>query len=102
MLVTVIVFVGKSLAPNIGGQTPIEAAAFGRPIVYGPHMENFRILCMGLEASGGAVRCSNVEAVQEQLFNWLKNPKSAQTCGISAQQWIQKNKGALVRILEEI
>lgn len=96
------VFVGKSLAPNVGGQTPIESAAFGKPIVYGPHMENFRILCMGLEASGGAVRCPNVEAVQEQLFNWLKNPKSAQACGISAQQWIQKNKGALVRILEEI
>ena len=97
-----LVFVGKSLAPNVGGQTPIEAAAFGKPIVYGPHMENFRTLCSGLEASGGAIRCPNAQAVKEQLFNWLKNPQDAQRCGTSAQAWIQQNQGALERILESI
>ena len=96
------VFVGKSLEPNFGGQTPIEAAAFGKPIVYGPHMENFRALCSGLEAAEGAVRCPNAVAVQNQLLNWLKNPQNAQHYGVSAQQWISRNKGALVRILAEI
>ena len=96
------VFVGKSLEPNVGGQTPIEAAAFGKPIVYGPHMENFRTLCAGLEASSGAIRCPNAQMVEEQLFDWLQNPENARACGTSAQRWIHQNKGALVRILDEI
>lgn len=97
-----LVFVGKSLDPNFGGQTPIEAAAFGKPIVYGPHMENFRTLCTGLEKQGGAVRCADVYAVEKQLFYWLENPKEAQVFGTAAQQWIYKNKGALTRILAEL
>jgi 3-deoxy-D-manno-octulosonic-acid transferase len=97
-----LVFVGKSLDPNFGGQTPIEAAAFGKPIVYGPHMENFRTLCTGLEKQGGAVRCADVHAVEKQLFYWLENPKEAQVFGTAAQQWIYKNKGALTRILAEL
>ena len=97
-----LVFVGKSLDPNIGGQTPIEAAAFGKPIVYGPHMENFRTLCSGLEASSGAIQCLDASSVEEQLFNWLNNPQDAQRCGASAQAWIQQSQGALNRILEGI
>ena len=97
-----LVFVGKSLPPNAGGQTPIEAAAFGKPIVYGPHMENFRALCAGLESVGGAIRCPNAQAIEDQLSNWLENPTSAQACGTSAHQWINQNKGALARILSEI
>lgn len=96
-----IVFVGKSLEPNVGGQTPIEAAAFGKPIVYGPHMENFRTICLSLEASSGAIRCSNANAVEEQLFHWLKNPQDAQNCGLSAHQWANQSKGALYCVLSE-
>ncbi|HQU09450.1 MAG TPA: glycosyltransferase N-terminal domain-containing protein, partial [Opitutales bacterium] len=45
-----LVFIGKSIPPNEGGQTPIEAAALGLPIVYGPKMNNFRDICRELEA----------------------------------------------------
>ena len=36
-----LVFMGGSLVPT-GGQNVIEAAAFGKPILFGPHMENVR------------------------------------------------------------
>lgn len=38
-----LVFVGKSLTQH-GGQNPIEPALFGKPIVVGPHMENFPVV----------------------------------------------------------
>ena len=36
-----VVFMGGTLAPR-GGHNILEPAAFAKPIVVGPHMENFR------------------------------------------------------------
>jgi 3-deoxy-D-manno-octulosonic-acid transferase len=49
-------FCGKSLPPHEGGQTPVECAAAGVAIVYGPRMTNFRDICRGLEKAGAAFR----------------------------------------------
>ena len=46
-----VVFVGKSLAPHTEGQTPVEAASLGRPILFGPGMGNFRQLAAELVAA---------------------------------------------------
>ena len=48
------VFVGKSLTAH-GGQNPVEAIAAGKPIVFGPHMENFAMLARLLIARRGAI-----------------------------------------------
>ena len=93
------IFIGKSLDPNIGGQTPIEAAALGKPIVYGPHMENFRAICRSLEANGGAVRCCDAMAVREQLLYWIENPKSAEMYAKAAQRWICLSRGATKKMI---
>ena len=37
-----LVFCGKSLPPHDGGQSPVEAASLGKPLLFGPHMTNFR------------------------------------------------------------
>ena len=37
-------FVGGSLAPHVGGHNPLEAVAEGRPVFFGPHMQNVRDL----------------------------------------------------------
>jgi len=37
-----VVFCGKSLPPHDGGQSPIEATSLGKPLLFGPHMTNFR------------------------------------------------------------
>jgi len=96
------VFIGKSLPPNKGGQTPIEAASAGKPMVYGPRMENFRTICKGLEASGGAYRCQNDHEIKQILLSWLENPKNAEKYGTSALAWIQENHGATQRIFNAL
>ena len=96
------IFVGKSLDPHRGGQTPIEAAALGKPIVYGPHMENFRVICKGLEACGGAIRCSNEVEVCQQLFRWIAEPQSAESYAHAAKQWTVSNRGATDRTLTNL
>jgi 3-deoxy-D-manno-octulosonic-acid transferase len=46
-------FVGGSLVP-IGGHDPAEPAALGRPVIFGPHMENASMAARLLLESGGA------------------------------------------------
>ncbi len=51
-----LVFVGKSLgAKNTEGQTPVEAAALGRAILFGPGMSNFREISARLVKAGAAI-----------------------------------------------
>ena len=50
-----LVFVGKSLPPHDGGQTPVEAAVLGKAVLHGPHMTNFREIVRS-RTEAGAVR----------------------------------------------
>ncbi len=97
-----IIFIGKSLAPNKGGQTPIEAAAAGKPIIYGPNMQNFEEICHNLEQNRGALRCNSKDDVFNQLLHWIKNPQLAQTYGQDAQHWAHLYTGVTQRILPYI
>ena len=39
-----------------GGENPAEAVAAGKPVVFGPNMENFASLAAQLVREGGALR----------------------------------------------
>ncbi len=49
-----VVFVGKSLVPHTEGQTPVEAAVLGKPILMGAGMSNFRSIAANLVWRGAA------------------------------------------------
>ena len=53
--VATLVFIGKSLTAR-GGQNPMEAIAAGKPVIFGPHMDNFRDLAAQLLAARGRRR----------------------------------------------
>ena len=92
-------FVGKSLPPHEGGQTPVECAALGVPIVYGPRMSNFRAICQGLEQSDSAVRASSAEAAKETLLRLLSDAQARLALGNNALAWHTRNRGATGRTL---
>ncbi|MEE9553490.1 MAG: 3-deoxy-D-manno-octulosonic acid transferase [candidate division Zixibacteria bacterium] len=60
-------FVGGSLVP-IGGHDPLEPASLGKPVIFGPHMENAREASKVLLESGGATEVRN----REDIINILK------------------------------
>lgn len=97
-----LVFIGKSLPPNQGGQTPIEAAALGLPIIYGPNMTNFRDVTRSLERNSAALRVEDAEAARAELLRLLADAKGRASLGQRARDWHASNRGALGRALAAI
>ncbi|MGE9290757.1 MAG: 3-deoxy-D-manno-octulosonic acid transferase, partial [Puniceicoccales bacterium] len=97
-------FIGKSLPPHEGGQTPIEAGAYGVPMVYGPQMSNFKAACRGLEEKGASIRVEDEDEAEEQILRLALDPELRATLSARSQAWHVENQGSVdrtVAILEE-
>src|SRR5262249_44468036 len=71
--VATVVFIGKSLAAR-GGQNPVEAILADRPVVFGPHMENFAALAQALVTHGGAHQPSDELSLTTTFNELFRDP----------------------------
>ncbi|HEU0174371.1 MAG TPA: 3-deoxy-D-manno-octulosonic acid transferase [Blastocatellia bacterium] len=101
------VFVGGSLVPK-GGHNILEPALYAKPIIVGPHMENFREITAEFLRRGGLLqlRGADAQALTEELrgaFARLLNDEHyAETLGSNARRAIDENRGATARTVEII
>ena len=68
-------FVGGSLVP-IGGHDPVEPAALGKPVIFGPHMDNAGEAAALLLKSQGAQEVTGVKDLFEMLDDSIHNRES--------------------------
>lgn len=97
-----LVFVGKSLPPHGEGQTPVEAAALGRPILFGPGMGNFRALAPELVRRGAARQVGDAAGLAAAVGDLLERPPERAALGRAAAAWHAESRGAVARTLDEI
>jgi 3-deoxy-D-manno-octulosonic-acid transferase len=102
-----IVFVGGSLVPK-GGHNILEPALYAKPIVVGPHMENFREIASEflrrkalLQLSGADHRALTAE-LRDALARLLGDKDYAETLGANARRAVDENRGATARTVEII
>lgn len=94
-----IVFVGGSLIKK-GGHNILEPAALGRPVIFGPHMFNFRdIASLFLENKAG-ILVHNKEELKINIRELLDNPERVAELTQRAKALVIKNQGATQRNLE--
>jgi 3-deoxy-D-manno-octulosonic-acid transferase len=94
-----LVFVGKSLPPHHEGQTPVEAAALGKPVVFGPELSNFRVIARDMRAVGAARAVADeTELCTVVKTLWSDAPARA-AMAAAAQAWRVANQGAMERTL---
>ena len=96
-----VVFVGKSLTAA-GGQNPIEPAALGKAMVFGPNMQNFADIVRSFVAENGAVQVHDKEALEKALGELLADAIRREELGRNAQLVVHKNLGAIDRTVEMI
>jgi 3-deoxy-D-manno-octulosonic-acid transferase len=87
------VFVGGSLA-DVGGHNILEPAIFGKPIVFGPHMQNFREIADAFLANGAAVQIQSARELEETLMNLVTDPVRRARLGAAARALVEANRGA--------
>jgi 3-deoxy-D-manno-octulosonic-acid transferase len=92
-----VAFIGKSLPPNYGGQTPIEAAALGVPLVFGPYMSNFKDIARALEEGGAAVRVADAPAARAALLALLQDAPRRAKMSAAGRAWHAASQGATAR-----
>jgi len=97
-----LVFVGKSLDPHDGGQTPVEAAILGKPVLHGPHMTNFRDIIRGLTEAGAVRRVENPADLIAASVALLQDDVQRAKLAAAARAWHEANRGATDRTLAEI
>jgi 3-deoxy-D-manno-octulosonic-acid transferase len=97
-----VVYVGKSLPPHTQGQTPVEAATLGKPILLGPGMANFRSIERDLLRRGAARTVADARDLAEQATALLLD--RARRDGVSAASagWRRDNGGGVARTLAAI
>ena len=94
-----LVFVGKSLPPHTEGQTPVEAAALEKPILFGPGMGNFRAIADELLADGAAIEVPEAAALTAAVVALLPNAARRAELAAAGGQWHRANSGAVARTL---
>jgi 3-deoxy-D-manno-octulosonic-acid transferase len=89
-----IVIMGGSFTERVQGHNPLEAAAAGRPVIFGPYMENFKESRDALLAADAAYEAANKDALLFALGLWLGNPAEAQAAGDRARGVLEGMRGA--------
>jgi 3-deoxy-D-manno-octulosonic-acid transferase len=96
-----LVFVGKSLTAE-GGQNPMEPAAMGKAMVFGPNMQNFKAVVASFLADQAAIQVPDAAGLEQAIADLLADDQRRTEMGARALQVVRQNLGATNRTVQLI
>jgi 3-deoxy-D-manno-octulosonic-acid transferase len=87
---------------NHGGQNFIEACAIGTPVIVGPHTRNFAHAVESAIKAGALGQVDTAEQAIQSALQWLEDPDSAKTVGLTGKAWVSGHVGATQRIVQAL
>jgi 3-deoxy-D-manno-octulosonic-acid transferase len=94
-----VVFVGGSLVAA-GGHNLLEAASRAKPVVTGPHTENFRDAVELLRACGAARIVADAHELGREITTLLADPALCQRLGAAGRAAVASRQGAVRETLD--
>jgi 3-deoxy-D-manno-octulosonic-acid transferase len=99
--VATVVFVGGSLL-DYGGHNILEPAIFGKPIVFGPYMQNFREIADAFVSNDAGVQVQTDRELDEVVPALVRDPVRRARLGAAARALVEANRGAKDKTLAVI
>ena len=96
--IATVVFVGGSLVPA-GGHNILEPALYGKPVVFGPFMENFGEIADTFLSNGAAIQVRTPGELEETMLSLIGDPVRRARVGAAARALVESNRGARDRTL---
>jgi 3-deoxy-D-manno-octulosonic-acid transferase len=96
-----VVFVGKSLTRK-GGHNIIEPAVFGKPIMIGPYMDNFKDIAALFLKNNAVVQVADADELILTLREIIADPVKRAAVGGRARAVVEQNRGATQRMINTI
>lgn len=93
-----VVFLGGSLIPH-GGHNPIEPALFGKSVITGPHVHNFKQIFADFLFHQASFEAKDEEALFLKIQELLRNPEKAHDAGLRAKNLVNLSRGATDRTI---
>lgn len=89
-----ITFIGGSLVPE-GGHNPLEAARHGKPLLFGPFMEDFPEISSALLAIGAATEVTDQPSLERMLEQLIISKELRDAAGQQARLFTEKQQDVL-------
>ena len=94
-------YVGGSLV-STGGHNLLEPAYWAKPVLFGPHMENFSDMADMFVSAGAAIRVPSEHALAREVLTLLRDSERARRMGEAARRLLDEHRGATARNLSHI
>ncbi len=99
--IATVVFVGGSLV-KIGGHNILEPASLGKPVLFGPYMQNFKEPASLLKEREGAIQVKDEKELETYVLYLLTNFSLLSKMGKNAGKAVLTGQGAALKNLELI
>lgn len=96
-----IVFIGGSLVPR-GGQNVLEPVSWSKPVIFGPHMEDFRDSTEILLKNNAAFQVRNGDELTRKIDFLLNDPDIGQTMGRTGRKLLETHVGSADKTTESL
>ncbi len=96
-----IVFMGGSLARR-GGHNLLEPAACGRPIIVGPHLENFAEIAAAFRDHYAMLEIESQDELAPAVEKLIQDPRLAEDLGTGAEEIAARRRGVTRKAVAQI
>jgi 3-deoxy-D-manno-octulosonic-acid transferase len=94
-------YVGGSLVPK-GGQNPVEPAAAGSPVLFGPDMSDFPDIAELMLKEGGAMQVKDGDELTAQAYRLLADQDLRARLGAKNKALVDRHAGVTSKIVKDI
>lgn len=87
---------------DLGGQNIIQPLALGKPVVHGPHMQNFKDVAEEALRTGASLVANTADKLAQALDRLARNPAERKKMGQAARALVARHTGAARKCAEAV